>query len=54
MKQLSLTSKPTKSEAWAKVDQQINNLPNLKHKVARRHQIVLICESMKHALKGGV
>lgn len=49
MKQLSLTSKPCKSEAWEKVDQQINNLPNLKHKAARRRQIFLICESEARA-----
>lgn len=52
MKQLSLTNK-SKSAMWAKVDQQIGNLHNLKHNAARRRQIVLICESMKRALKGG-
>lgn len=52
MKQTSLTNKP-KASIWEKVDQQIGNLRNLKHKAARRRQIVLICESMKRALKGG-
>lgn len=37
-----------------KVDEQISNLRNTKHPAARRYQIVLICEAMKKALKGGV
>lgn len=51
MTQLQLNTNP-KGQLWEKVDQQVSNLARLKDKKTRRRQIVLICESIKRALKG--
>jgi hypothetical protein len=47
MKQLSLYQTPV----WAKAQQQAEKIPQLKNKRTKRHQIVLLCETLKKALR---
>lgn len=38
---------------WKLAKKQANNVPALSNKDAKRRQVVLLCETLKRALKGG-
>ena len=42
-----------KSELWQQADKQAAQIPQIKEKRTKRQQIVMLCETLKKALKGG-
>ena len=42
-----------KNRFWQDAERQISHLANIKIAAVRRRQIVMICESLKLALRGG-
>ena len=41
------------NQFWQEANRQIAHLPNIKNAEVRRRQIVMICEALKRAMRGG-
>lgn len=42
-----------KNQLWQQANEQIAHLANIKNAEVRRRQIVMICEALKRAMRGG-